>query len=184
MLGTTILTAKRLGWTFKNAEIVTTDAGEDLDFTRDSPAFIRDQVRGAVRRTVAREIDDIMPMLRSYGRGQISKGIRRTLRRSGKLKKTHSLWDNKFAGDLQSAVCNGHRLHRAGLSDDKRYNLCLAETGSPEHRYTCPRTSKTQTSRVPPGQTELNLLGFSMHVLRRLRHLTPAGAGADATLPS
>ena len=80
----TILTAKRLGWSFVSAEILTTDDGETIDLTRDSPAYVRDQVRGSVRRKVASEIDDIMPMLRSRGRGPVTKGIRRALRKNRK----------------------------------------------------------------------------------------------------
>ena len=142
----TILTAKRLGWSFVSPEILTTDDGETIDLTRDSPAYVRDQVRGSVRRMVASEIDHIMPVLRSRGRGPVTKGIRRALRKTGRLKKTHTLWDNKYASDLLSAVCNGQwtnsRLHRAGLSDDKHCNLCLDETGSPEHTHVCPRTKE------------------------------------------
>ena len=46
----TILSARRLGWTFKDAETISTDLGEDLDVTRDSQDFIKCQVREAVRR--------------------------------------------------------------------------------------------------------------------------------------
>ena len=53
-ISATILTAKRIGWTWQSATEVTTDAGTKLDLMQDSPAFVLQHVTDAVRRTIAK----------------------------------------------------------------------------------------------------------------------------------
>ena len=45
-----VATAQRLGWVVNGAMLVTTDRGNILDFTWDSPAFVQGEVRKAVWR--------------------------------------------------------------------------------------------------------------------------------------
>ena len=114
-------------------------------------------MREAVNYKIAREIDEALPTL-SRGRGPIAKGVRTALRKARGLNKIHSLWDSKFARDLQSAICNGQgpntRLFRAGLSDSKQCNLCIAEAGSLEHRHICPRTHDARGTCVSDRQCD------------------------------
>ena len=141
----TILTARRIGWRFHSASVLKTDLGEEIILTRDSPSYVKDQVTAAVKRFIAKEIDEDLPMLKSHGRGPISKGMRRALKHSKKLSSIHLLWDSSCASFLRSAACNGQwtncRLHRAGLSPSNLCNLCNDAVGSLEHRHTCARTA-------------------------------------------
>ena len=91
----------------------------DIDLTRDAPEYVKDQARKAVRRMIAKEIDINLPALKSNGRGPITRGIRKTLRRNKKLRDTHPQWENKHVCALRSAITNGQwtneRLHKANL---------------------------------------------------------------------
>ena len=60
-IAATILSANRLEWVFTSASKVVTDAGERLDFTEDSPAFVESKVACSVRRMIARELDTDFP---------------------------------------------------------------------------------------------------------------------------
>ena len=72
----TLLSANRLGWKFTKHDTLQTDTGELLDLTVDSPAFVMQQVTEAVRRYIAKEVDDQYPTLESGGRGPIVSGFR------------------------------------------------------------------------------------------------------------
>ena len=121
-------------------------------------AFVKDRVREAVHRYIAREIDASLPTLQSKGGEPVSTGLRQALRRAKKASKTHPLWDKKFIGCLKSAVCNGQwpntRLFSAGLGNKKSCNLCFAESGDLEHRHHCPRTMAARGSCISDKQCD------------------------------
>ena len=148
-IGATVLTVKRLGWSFSSAHELCTDNGHAIGLLVDSPAFVKQQVTNAVRRMNDAEIDRGTPMLKSGGRGAVKSGIRKALR-GKRNSKTHPLWLAKHKASLRSAVSNGQwpqcRLARAGLVKDDRCKLCDAAVGTLLHRHHCPCTSDARGS--------------------------------------
>ena len=183
----TIMTVKRLGWTFSNAAVLRTDLDEEIDLTRDSPAFVKCQITAAVKRKIAREIDDILPMLKSYGRGPITKGLRRASKTSKKLNSIHPSWEDTCASQLRTAVCNGQwtnsRLHRAGLTSNKDCKLCNAAIGSLERRHHCTRTSAARGKCIADNECDdflRQLRPEARHLLMTRAMLAMPNLGAHA----
>ena len=54
-----------LGWQPQGATLVETDNGQLVGFCRDSPAFVRDEVRAAVWRWRWRNVEEKIPALRT-----------------------------------------------------------------------------------------------------------------------
>ena len=95
----TILSARRIGWSFKSASVLVTDVGEEINLARDSPVYVRDRTREAVSRKIAKEIDEALPALQSGGRGPMRRGVRRALRKAKELSKVHPQWLGKFSSE-------------------------------------------------------------------------------------
>ena len=64
-----ILSAARLGWTPKDARILTTDLGRRLDLMLDPPVVVEREVHAAVRRWRWRNVASRMPGLEGNGAG-------------------------------------------------------------------------------------------------------------------
>ena len=144
-IAASILTARRLGWEWHSATELTTDTKMKLNLLEDSPAFVQQQVTEAVRRLICRQFDLAQPMLNSGGRGPVTSGLRKVLRRPRDLSSMHRLWNKKCKASLHSAVVNGQwtqsRLHRAKLVESDLCKLCGEAKGTPIHRHQCQATA-------------------------------------------
>ena len=63
-IAATVLSAQRIGCTFESAGVVSTDTGDRLDLLVDSPAYVSQMVTEAVRRVIAKEVEDCFPTLK------------------------------------------------------------------------------------------------------------------------
>ena len=80
-IAASILTARRLEWTFESATVLKTHAGHRLELTIDSPAFITQQATLAVRRMIDKEITTEFPALGARANGPITSGFRKLFRK-------------------------------------------------------------------------------------------------------
>jgi hypothetical protein len=158
-----VASARRLGWVVRDAVHVFTDQRLAIDLTRDSPAFVRQQVALSVSRWRWREVEKRIPALRSGtgGLGALMQPIFRLLH-----SKPGEYWGHKEQGALRSAFTNTQwtqcRLQGAGLASSKNCRLCVqfgfcteedtstAYHGTLLHRiWTCPVTESIRREKVP-----------------------------------
>ena len=140
-----------------------TDRGVALDLSRDSPAFVRDQVSQSVWRWRWRRVEERIPALRTGkgGFGAHLQPVFRLLRA-----KASKQWGPREQGALRSAFANRQwtqcRLYSAGLASSRNCRLCVrfgvcdegdtdpAHRGTLLHRiWTCPVTEAFRQKMVP-----------------------------------
>ena len=150
-----VATASRLGWVIHSASSWTTDDGQQLDLTIDSPAFVQDLAVRSVRRWRWRRIEHHFPAL--YSEGQGSGADWRAVQKALRLKSTEH-WSFPQKGALKSAIAGRQwtqdRLFKAGLSTHNECLLCrhLPEGGVPGtllHRYLCPALAPFRNLHMP-----------------------------------
>ena len=156
-----VASAQRLGWRLDSALVVHTDVGMTLDFCCDSPAFVRSEVKVAVRRWRWRNVEEKIPALRS-GTGGHGAHIHPIF---GLLQARPSAnWGPQEQGALRSVISNRQwpqaRLYSAGKVASRNCRLCVelghcseADTdqkhcGTLLHRaWTCPATQELRQTR-------------------------------------
>lgn len=158
-----VASARRLGWVVRDAVQVLTDRGLHVDFRRDSPAFVRNQVSESVRRWRWQNVESRIPsLIRGVGGfGAHLQPIFRLLQG-----KQSEQWGPSQKGALRSTLSNRQwtqcRLHSAGLASTKNCWLCVqlgfcsADDPDPVHRGTmlhriwlCPATESARKDMVP-----------------------------------
>ena len=159
-----VASAARLGWRFLSAFELETDCGKTLSFLQDSPSYIAEEVREAVRRwrfaRITQNMTYLTPLVVDVDATPLSDGNRQRtsepgiysldfvdmlgnlLRRSKMPLGDFPLWENRHATSLISAITGGQwpQARLASVrrwTDDDRCQLCVSHCGTLAHRHEC-----------------------------------------------
>ena len=154
-----IATLARISWRMPSPTQFVTDLGLELDCTLDPPIVIASECRESVRRwrlrLASQELPGLIPPAPDVGHCAPSPHDRLVTALSGigSLLKGKpckriagaicELWQARSKGDLASAIAGGQwsQARKAQVQDwgitDSRCQLCLKETGTIEHRFSC-----------------------------------------------
>ena len=169
-----IASMSRIGWSFPSAREAVDDLGASWSFILDSPAAITMACRRSVRRWRLARVIKALPSLQPQGldldTGN-SAGNALLVDFAGPLQsllqartaKVPSVpeWRPSMKGDLASAISGGQwtQTRRASVPrwqvTDTRCQLCLAATGTLEHRFECSRTMPADGWPTYPPKAEL-----------------------------
>ena len=128
-------------------------------------------------------------MLKAGGRGPITSGFRKTLRRTKAPHRIHEKWSAKCSSSLRSAATNGQwtqaRLHRAKMVESNLCKLCGAAPGTPIHRHNCATTAEARGQCIADAKCDC----FVSALYPSARHLLtttffPAKVDLSEHLPS
>ena len=143
-----VASALRLGWEVHDFSHVTDDAGNKFDFTRDSPALVKQMVAESVRRWQMRRVDATFTSADLGGAFRLPP-LAKLLRSSAKD------WGPAERAQLHSAIVGGQwtqlRLFRHGRAES---SLCLQAHGAMAHRlWWCehPEMAAARRRHVPPS---------------------------------
>ena len=161
-LSAAIATARRLEWNFTAPHLLSTDIGEELDLSRDPPAYIVKHVHDAVRRWQLAKVLRLFPGITSnaptvhYNGAQIHSRLlpggvvcdngalaALTSSRRGIPKKLAGMWTRDARPWLHSTAA-GAQWPQARVAavptwtDDSSCQLCGHTPGNLAHRVNCP----------------------------------------------